>query len=727
MFCRVVFFFSLILVTAVGAAEDPDVPKVGLVLSGGGALGSAHVGVLKVLEELRVPIHCVAGTSMGSIVGGLYAAGYSPQELEDLLLSTNWHDLLDDRPPRSRVPFRRKVDDLTFLTRLEVGFNRGKIQLPPALIQGQKLDFLLQTLTIHTVGIETFDELPIPFRTVATDLETGAEVDLDRGDLARAIRASMAVPGVFAPSVIEDRVLVDGGLVNNLPVDLARQMGADVVIAVDVGEPLRSREELESLTRVAGQVVAMMVRGNANRQMAEADLVLFPDVGEFSGSDFHKADRMIPIGEAVTRAAAEELSVYSLSEGAYAEFRSDQYRSTISEPIVKSVQLTTDSNADPDFLFARVRIRPGDPLDVQAIARDLERLYAEGDYERVSFFLTKVEEGYALHIEAHEKTWGPHVMRFGLNLGANFEGQSEFNLLANYTMTRLNRLRGEAKVAFQIGEENRLAAEFYQPLHRAGRFFVSPTLSVLKVGVGATQLGDPFGGFSVSLITGGLDLGLNLHRWGEFRVGVERGRARARFGEGDDGLSDFDFDRSGLRALLVLDQLDNPNFPRHGWITSAQLFRAQESLGSDSGYDRLEAVALGAASNGRHTLLGSLEFDSALGTVLPVYEEYSLGGLFRLSGYPPSSLSGPYLGLATVSYYYQVADFGTKIVSGIYAGGSLETGNVWQDQHDPSLDDLLWSGSLYVAADTYFGPVYLAYGRAQGSQDAWYLYLGRTF
>jgi NTE family protein len=272
-----------------------------------------------------------------------------------------------------------------------------------------------------------------------------------------------------------------------------------------------------------------------------------------------------------------------------------------------------------------------------------------------------------------------------------------------------------------------LSAEFYQPLHRAGRLFVAPTLDVLKVSVGATWPDGTSGRFSVGLVSGGLDLGLSLHRWGELRIGVMHGKARASSREGAADASDFDFDRSGLRLLLVLDQLDNPNIPRHGWITSAQLFRARESLGSDTGYDRLQGVALGAVSKGRHTLLGSLEYGSALGTNLPVYEDFSLGGLFRLSGYPPSSLSGPYLGLTVVSYFYQVADYGTKIFSGIYAGGSLEAGNVWQDRHDPSLSDLEWSGSLYVVADTYFGPVYLAYGRAKDGHDAWYLFLGRTF
>ncbi len=664
---------------------------------------------------------------MGAVVGGLYAAGYSPDELEDLLLDIDWNDVMDDRSPRRMVPFRRKVDDLTFLTRLEIGFNGGRFQLPPALVQGQKLDFLLQSLAVHTVGVDSFDDLPIPFRTVATDLETGAEVVLDHGDLAWAIRASMSVPGVFAPVVIEDRVLVDGGLVNNLPVDLAREMGADVVIAVDVGEPLKTREELESFAKVATQVVRFGLRQNVGRQMADADIVLFPDVEEFGTADFHRAVDMIPRGEEVARDAAEDLAPYSVSEQDFAGFRSRFFHREIAEPNIVSVQVTDGSRADPDFVFARLRTRPGDPLDVHAIARDLERLHAEGDYELVTFFLTKEPGGYVLHIEAHEKSWGPHTIRFGLNMTADFEGGSDFNLRADYTMTHLNRLRGEAKFAVQIGAENILAGEFYQPLHAAGMFFVSPTLDILQTSTDTAALGGTFARFKVGLVSGGLDLGLNLRRWGELRVGLTYGTGRVRPRDGGPDVPDVDFDRSGLRARLILDQLDDPNFPRRGWFALTELFSARESLGSDEGYNRLQTAVFGAASRGRHTILGSLEHGSSLGSDLQVYEEFSLGGLFRLSGYPLGTLYGPKLDLALVSYYYQVADFGAKFMSAIYAGGSLEAGNVWQDAEVSSFDDLLWAGSLYVGMDSYIGPIYLAYGWADDGRNTWYLLLGRSF
>ncbi len=361
---RLFLLCVLVASTVASAAEPIERPKVGLVLSGGGALGIAHVGVLKVLEELRVPVHCVAGNSMGAIIGGTFAAGYTPQEIEDVLLAIRWSDLLDDRPDRRRVPFRRKQDDLTFLSRVEVGFNHGRFQLPSALVEGQKLNFLLQALTIHTVGLESFDDLPVPFRAVATDLETGEEVILDHGDLALAIRASMAVPGVFSPVEINGQLLVDGGLVNNLPVDQGRALGADVVIAVDVGEPLRTREQLESLSGVTRQVLRMMTARNVARQTPDADLVIHPAVEEFATSDFNKAEEMIVRGEQAARRVAEELRRFAVSDDEYARYKERFQIRDLSEPTVTSIQVASESRTDPKLVLREVRTRPGDLLVV---------------------------------------------------------------------------------------------------------------------------------------------------------------------------------------------------------------------------------------------------------------------------------------------------------------------------------------------------------------------------
>jgi len=726
---RLVVAGLLLTCSGLTSAEEPvSRPRIGLVLSGGGALGAAHVGVLEVLEELQVPVDCVAGTSMGAIVGGLYAAGYAPSEMRSILLDIDWTDMLEDRPPRRRLPFRRKVDDLTFLSPFEMGFNRGRIQLPSALITGQKMDFLLQVLTIHTVGLATFDDLPTPFRAVATDLETGDEVVFASGDLGRVLRASMAVPGVFSPVEIDDRVLVDGGLVNNLPVNRVREMGADIVIAVDVGEDLRTRDELQSLSRVAGQVVGMMVRSNVESQLAGVDFLINPDMNGFGSTDFQKTEQMMPIGSVATRELAATLGELALDDAAWQEHRSRRLLPELQRPAhVVGVQIASTSDAEPAEVLRRVTIRPGDPLDVHVLARDLERLYEIGDYEKVSFQLTAVDGGYLLTIDAIRKAWGPNVMRFGLNLMTDLEGQSSFNLLANYTMTRLNRLRGELKLAVQVGEEPMLRAEFYQPLESTGRWFVAPRVEHVVFRSSLLISPDEFGEFKVDLTAVGADLGLSLGRFGELRAGVLRGTGNARARLGTENLEDMEVNWGGWNFRAVLDQIDDPNFPREGYLAVGELFLARESMGSDFDYDRLGGGFLGATSRGRHTLLLSFEGGSALGSELPIWGEFDVGGLFRLSGYSAGSFSGRYLALAVASYYYRVADMPTGLTEGVFLGFSVEAGNVWQDKADISTSDLLWSGSLYAAVDTIVGPLYAAWALADDGTDTWYLFIGRSF
>ncbi len=721
------FALAAVPVCAAEPPEPPQRPTVCLVLSGGGALGLAHIGVLQVLEELRVPVDCIAGTSMGAIVGGLYAAGLGPDDLVDVLASIDWRSVFDDRPPRRQVPFRRKVDDLTYLTRFELGFNHGRFQLPPGLVSGQQFGFLLQALTVPAAGVSDFDDLRLPFRAVATDIETGDKVVLSEGDLGQALRASMAVPGIFTPVEIGGRLLVDGGLVDNLPVDVAREMGADVVIAVDVGSPLKTREQLETLTRLTSQVVNLMIRGNVAIQARDADVLIDPDLEGFTSSDFEDWKEMLPRGEAAARVASASLSRFAVSEEEYAAWRRRVRRIEPTVDRVAGIQVTTSSDADPELVLRRVRTRPGDTFDLAAIRSDVERLYALGDYESVGFFLTREPDGYLVHIEAHEKSWGPNVVRFGINLVSDFEGEGRYGVLASYTATRLNRLRAELKVAVELGTSPGATVEYYQPLSLGGHVFAAGTLehqrTIFEVAGGPV----PTGSYRVQAERGALELGLDLGRWGEVRVGASTGLARATTRLAAEDVSGLRYDAGGWILRGIIDQLDNPNFPRHGYIASAELYASREGLGADEAYDRLELALAGATSIRRHTVFLSLGYGSALGTELPIYDRFTLGGLFRLSGTPQGRITGQYFGAATLLYLYRFGSLPPAAGNGLYAGVSFEAGNAWETSDAAGFDDLRRAISLAVGADTVAGPVYLGWGRNSLGEDAWYLFLGRTF
>jgi len=706
-------------------AEKADRPRIGLVLSGGGARGIAHLGVVKVLEELRVPVDFVTGTSMGAVVGGLYASGLSTAELEELLRTIDWNDILDDRPDRKKLPYRRKVDDLTLQTRIELGFSDGKLRFPSGLVPGHKLGVVLRSLTLHTAGVEDFDEFAIPFRAVATDISNGEMVVLGRGDLADAIRASMAVPGAFAPVVLDGRPLVDGGLVRNLPVDVAREMGADIIIAVDVGVPLEATHRLPTMTGVIAQMMDLMTRSNVEPFLPTVDVVIRPELEPFRSSSFVRGLEIAARGEEAARRQAAELEAFAISEEEYARHRSSQRRRE-SEILITSMQVASTADTDPRRIMRQIRTRPDTMLDLETVRSDLTRLYELGEYETVDFRLYPDGEGYGLMIDARRKSWGPNYLRFGLNLISDFEGAGEFNVLASYTMTHLNRLEAEWKSVVQVGASPLASTEFYQPLGHTGRFFATAGVAGQQIEAGVFGTESTEAEYDVRILRAVAGVGLSLGRYGEIRLGITHGVGRGEPRVGSQEWETIDVEQGGYALNVVIDQFDHVNFPKSGVLGALDLLAARESLGSDDEYDRLSGIVWTAKSFGRHTLLSRLEIGSALGSELPDYDRLGLGGLFRLSGLAPGEISGHYGGAATLAYLYRLGRL-PIIGEGFYLGASLEAGNLWETTAAVTADELRWAGSLMLAADTVIGPVYFAHGFAEGGRDALYLLVGRSF
>jgi len=700
-------------------------PRIGLVLSGGGALGIAHVGVLKALEELRVPVDVVAGTSMGAIVGGLYAAGYSPDELQALVASLDWHDLLRDRPDRRMLPFRRKVDDLTYLTRYELGLSGGKLRMPTGFISGQRLGVALDLLALRVAGIRDFDELPLPFRAVATDLGTGEVVVLSHGDLGTALRASMAVPGVFSPVEVDGRLVADGGMVRNLPVDVARAMGADIVIAVDLGQPLAARGRPDSIAGVIGKTARMLTRLNVEASLRDADLVVRPEVSRFGLLDFDRWREILPLGTDAARAVAGQLAVFGLSPAEWQGYLACQRRET---PALRVRQVNVDPGpGQPPAIVSRlVRTEPGRILDVAVLKDDLQRLYEVGEFETVDARVEPSGDQWVVTITAHPKPWGPNFLRLGLGLSSDLEGSGDFNVLASLTMTRLNRLGAEFKTWAQVGVEPLVGGEFYQPVESSRTLFAALQLEGSQVKQ-QEPVGEQTVQFRIATRRASLAVGAQLGRFGEVRVGLQRddteGVPTSSHGS---GVSSFTRTDSGVVASAVFDQIDDMNFPQHGVLAIAEGYDARASLGAEQPYSRLDLQTYAAATWRRHTLLPFVRATSGLGTSLPAGREARLGGLFNLSGLPPGELTGSYGGVAGVIYFYR---FGRLPASGggMYAGLSLEAGNLWSTSREVKLSDLSHSYSVALGLDTVLGPVYFAYGVNSGGKDSFYFYVGRTF
>lgn len=708
-------------------------PRIGLALAGGGGKGWAHIGVLKVLEELHVPIDCIAGTSAGSIVGGVYASGTPVDEMEEVILHSDWERLFQDSPPRQDEAFGRKFEDLRGLWDLELGVGKGGIKLPSGIFAGQEVNALLRRLTVRAVGAKTFDDLEIPFRAVATDLKTGDIVVLDHGELATAMRASMAVPGAFTPEPVEGRLLVDGGLRQNLPVQTVRSMGADVIIAVDLGEVEPTEAQLANPLGVANQMISIFINLNvrASREtLTSRDVLITPQVQKFSSSDFAKGAELIPIGETAAHKASDRLSALSLSEQQYAAFRKQQQARSRPATVVTKVEVDPSGleYVNPDYVRARFAVDDkSGPLDERRIQTQVAQLLGEGDYERIDYRYEDRDGQRVLVITPREKPWGPGYLRFGLQLGTDFNEDTGFNILGSYRRGWVNRLGGELRADFSLGTNTGLRGELYQPVMLGKGLFVAPGF---VVGQRSANLfiGDlAFARYRVQQLSGELDVGWTFGPYAELRLGVDRGVYSYTPSIAVPFAPEAELQSGGIHAGIAVDRLDSVSFPRKGYYLTALYRDSLSALGADEEYQKATLGWLSAHSAGRHTVQLQLSGGGATEGSLPVYDLVTLGGLFRLSGYQNNQLQGQQFVLGRASYYYRLAKV-PVILRGLYAGFSLEAGQVYERLDGSPAAGLLPAAALFIGADSALGPFYLGYGHAfRDHQDAVYFYLGTFY
>jgi NTE family protein len=720
------------------AALNSTRPRVCLVLSGGGARGMAHIGVLKVLEEMKIPIDCVAGTSMGAVVGGLYASGLSAAEIESTMRSVDWQEAFRDAPPRRDLNFRRKQDDRNFLVRLPLGLKHYHILLPKGFIQGQQLQETLRQLTLPFNNITNFDQLPTPFRAVATDLVTGEPVLLEKGDLSIAMRASMSAPGVFAPVDYEGRLLVDGGLAENLPIDVARAMKADILIVSDVSFPLQPRDKLDSAVSISNQMLAILVRRNADRQKATlgpGDVLIEPSLGTSPATDFTLVASTIAQGEAAAHGLAARPEALRVGDSAYGAYMARRANRQPGLPVIRFVRVDPDSRRYEKTILAEMQPLVGKPLDPDAVGARITDLYGLGYFETLDYTLVTQGEGadqeYGLEVRARRKSWGPNYVRFGLNLESNFQGSNQYNVAAEFLLTEIDDLEAELLTEVQIGSDSKITSEFYQPLDALAKWFVAPAARLesrdLPIYVNNSQIAD----FRDREVEGDLDVGRNLGNWGQFRVGLHRINGLTYDYYGNTNLVEPQYNNGEYFFKFSYDQLDNVHFPREGQTFDVQWDADRTNLGADTPFDRVSVDWLAAGSRGRNTLLLWTSAGATLdGRLKPsdVQDFYSLGGFFNLSGLAPRSLLGPNYAIARAIYFRKISRGGEGFFEfPAYIGFSLELGNTWERRSDISYGSAHKDASVFIAFDTFLGPVYLGSGYDQSGNAGYYLFLGRTF
>ncbi len=706
------------------AASAPVRPRIGLVLGGGGARGAAHIGVLETLERLRVPVSCVAGTSMGALVAGAWAAGLSPARMRAELDKADWSDMFQDDPGYAELDMRGKRLSQTFLPGSEAGVtSRGTVG-PPGVVTGEKIKLFFNHLVGADTGPRLIEQLPLPVSIIATDIGNGERVVLRDGSLSAAMRASMSVPGLMAPLEYRDRKLVDGGLVDNLPVrEVRERCGADVVIAVNVGSPPLRPEQIESLISVTAQMVALLTEQNVNASIASlkpGDILIQPDLGSISSVDFARHNEAADRGRAAAEALAARLAPLGLDAEAYAAWQQSVAVPARAPPIIDRIEIAGLKRVNPEAVRRYIEQQDGQPLDTARLQRDLLRAYGDGDYERVDYSVVDDQGRHVLRVQPVEKSWGPDYLRLSLSLESNVSQGSTYLLRLGYEKTWLNRLGGDLLVTGEIGSRTGLSVDMYQPLDAAQRFFVDALAGYGRERTDYFVLDQRVAEYVTARATLSLLTGMNFARLGQLRVGWVESTVSNTLETGTDPFALSPQKPGGGWLLsLDLDQLDRLYFPSRGWSLQGSFFSSDQL---DYTRVRLEnrtswswqSWVLGT----RATWVGSTRGR------LPINDAGTLGGILNLSGFATGQLIGDDVAYAQLHGEHIISHAPLGLRGDLRLGLALETGKVGKPYTLQERNGWLDSVAVYLGGETSVGPAYLGIGVGSGGSFNAYFVIG---
>lgn len=712
-------------------------PRIGLVLGGGGAAGVAHVGVLKVLEEQGVPIDVIAGTSMGAIVGSLYAAGYKADELQKIVESLDWQSLFQDQQPRDMLNFQLKRDNSGFFNTAEFGIKDGSVKLPEGLVNGQKLTFELRRLLERVAQIEDFDKLPIPFRAVATDIETGEQVVLRKGNLATAVRASMSIPGLFSPITIDNHVLVDGFVSNNVPVDVAKQMGADILIVVGLPYKFEKREKLNSALAVAVQSMQFLTAKNSLPQLkglTAPNIVIQPDVREIGSLAFDRVRETIPIGETAAREHLTGLQRLA----AYAPAQKQQLPLVVNKNSelsalqgieggrVAKVILENDSRLRDSVILNQLGIKAGDALSITQLQRGLDNVHSLGYFDIVDYSLAPAGKNtYNLHVIARQRSTGDQRLRFGFTLDDNFEGDTSYQLGMRHTLKGTTDFGTEWRNSLVIGDRLRAESQILTPLNDQQGAFLDARVWHDRQDFFQYTGQDRTAEVRLAETGVAADWRADLGLANEVSAGFKYRHLTPDTKTGKLDFSGKSLQVADLNLTYSLDTLDDAEFPNRGQWFQADYTHGFKVIGADVEFDRLKLDGEQIWTKDKHHVVVKGQVGTTFKDDTFVTEQLTLGGYNSLSGLATNQLRGNHTALGRATYMYEVADYPS--VAKVYAGGSLELGNAWEKADDVSWGSLLLSSSLFVGVDSPIGPAFIGMGHTEGYDTSLFMHVGRRF
>ena len=700
-------FAALGLFSVLIEAAEPV--RTALVLGGGGARGAAHIGVLEVLERERIPVDCVVGTSMGGLVAGSYAAGLSPKMMRDKLAQADWTDMFLDVADYSQISYRKKKVSKRYLGGTELGLTKNGLQIQPGVVAGEKIKLFFNQLVDADLGEREIQELSLPLAIIATDIGTGERVVFREGSLTQAMRASMSVPGLMAPVEYQSRKLVDGGLVDNLPVDAARELcNADRVIAINVGSPLRSPESIGSLLSVSAQMIGILTKQNVERSLASLtvnDIYIAPELGDIRASDFFRYDEAANKGKAAAEKQVTALRTLSVDHNTYAEWLHKNTDRRKQEVYIDQVVIAPLRRVNPAYVARQIHQQEGQLLDRVELEQDLVRTYGDGFYENVDYRIISLNNKNILEITAKEKDWSPDYLIFGFAIDSEYRQSSTFNLRSAYRNTWMNSYGGEFFAAIDVGHEASIELDYYQPLDPRHHFFIEPRYFEVRQDIGLFADEREFAEYELDTAYSELMLGTNLGVYGQSTVGWREYHIRGKADVSALALPDVDEVYGGVWFSLNLDRRNRLYFPSHGWRGELGFFDAY-----DEGYNKLSVDLEHAFKFNNYVFAIRSLYVSALQGELPFYDSVMLGGFLNLSAYATNQIIGDGALYSHLRAERIIGRMPLGLNGDLRIGFAAEGAKLQTIYTMTENEGWLNSGVVYLGGETPLGPLYLGYG-----------------
>ncbi len=718
---------------AAGQSSEKRRPTVGLVLSGGGARGFAHVGVLRVLEEHRVPVDYVGGASMGALAGALYSMGYTPDEMEALIGTLDWSKLLQPNTSFEDLSFRRKEDRRNIPAPVILKGRFNDLKLPNALNSGHEIGLLLDRLTLPYATVGDFDAMPIPFRAVATDMVEGNSVTLGNGSLSRSLRATMAIPGVFAPIQIDGKILSDGGLVNNIPTDVVKAMGADILLVVNIETQLADRKALESLLGILFQTINIASAENSRRSLMQANLIIAPDLGTYSSADFGSYKEIIKLGYDGAEKNAALLKGLSLDEAAWQQHLAE-----------RRARRRPDTPPVPDFLAVdgtnRDAVRTieeklddkyiGEPLTAEKqdeLAKDLSELTGTGRFESLDYDLTVRGGGTGLLIRTNEpvtRPTKPTRLEVGVDVNSVEADNVNFNFLGRLTIFDIGRYGAEWRNDLVVGSNTLLASEYYRPLGRT-KFFIAPRAQYERKRINLFAGGERLAEYIGDNIQAGFDVGYSFNPRSEMRVGYTIGYQSVERRIGDPLLPNFRGGFSAANLKWTYDGLDRAQVPNNGLMSRNTLNYYFDSAGEQRRIGQFETRNFYFRPvSERNLMIAFGGAGTSFGRTAPLLQQFTLGGPFRLGGYGYDEFRASNYVQAGLGILHNPEFFPSFLGGKAYVGAWYEGGSAYERLGNANYRQ---SASVGAILETPVGPVFIGTSINENGRGRFYFSFGRVF